>query len=302
MFYNDYIDIYEDDNREQHLADLERYVYNEDENNDENKDNNNIVDNNNKKSLIIKIELGENNVSTEAENNSENKNKVEIESKLVETPNNIILNNENEINNLKKEDNQVLKKKRGRTTKKENKEEAHTKYSDDNVRRKCKHIVIQNIMDFINKKISEKIVNIGKGMFIKKLLIINQTQIADATIKFNQLFLLKTLSEIFSEDISTRYTNYLPDHNKYVISSLINHKDENIKNYFIRLFNLKFIDCLKHFRGSIFIPELSGMTPFNELEMKSEFEEDYYKLLSYYMMNYETVLINKRKRKEIINN
>ena len=139
-------------------------------------------------------------------------------------------------------------------------------------------------------------------MFIKKLLIINQTQIADATIKFNQLFLLKTLSEIFSEDISKRYTNYLPDHNKYVISSLINHQDENVKNYFIKLFNLKFIDCLKHFRGSIIIPELSGMIPFNELDIKSESDEDYYQVLSYYMMNYEIVLTNKRKRKEIMNN
>ena len=298
MFYNDYIDIYEDNNREQQLSDLERYVYNDDENND----NNDIVDNNNKKSLIIKIELGESNDSTEAENNSENKNKVEIESNLVETPKNNELTNENETNNLKNEDNQVLKKKRGRATKKENKEEAHTKYSDDNVRRKCKHIVIQNIMNFINQKISEKVVNIGKGMFIKKLLIINQTQIADATIKFNQLFLLKTLSEIFSEDISKRYTNYLPDHNKYVISSLINHQDENVKNYFIKLFNLKFIDCLKHFRGSIIIPELSGMIPFNELDIKSESDEDYYQVLSYYMMNYEIVLTNKRKRKEIMNN
>jgi len=298
MFYNDYIDIYEDNNREQQLSDLERYVYNDDENND----NNDIVDNNNKKSLIIKIELGENNDSTEAENNTENKNKSEIESNLVETPKNNELTNENETNNLKNEDNQVLKKKRGRATKKENKEEAHTKYSDDNVRRKCKHIVIQNIMNFINQKISEKVVNIGKGMFIKKLLIINQTQIADATIKFNRLFLLKTLSEIFSEDISKRYTNYLPDHNKYVISSLINHQDENVKNYFIKLFNLKFIDCLKHFRGSIIIPELSGMTPFNELDIKSESDEDYYQVLSYYMMNYEIVLTNKRKRKEIMNN
>jgi len=298
MFYNDYIDIYEDNNR----SDLERYVYNEVENDDENKDNNEIVDDNKKKSLIIKTELRENNVSTEAENNSENKIKAEIESKLVETPKNTVINNENETNNLKNEDNQVLKKKRGRTTKKENKEEAHTKYSDDNVRRKCKHIVIQNLMDFINKKISEKIVNIGNGMFIKKLLIINQTQIADATIKFNKLFLLKILSEIFSENISTRYTNYLADHNKYVILSLINHQDENIKNYFKKLFNLKFIDCLQHFRGSISIPELSGMTTFNELEIKSESEEDYFKLLSYYMMNYETVLTKKRKTKEIMNN
>ena len=286
MFYsNDYIDIYDYDHREQqdsNLADL--YNENENENASDNKDN--VVNDNNKKSLIIKIELGENNNSTEAENNSENnsenKDKEEIELKSTDTPKNNEINNENDVNSLKNNDNQILKKKRGRTANKENKEEAHTKYSDDNVRRKCKHILVQNIMNFINNKISEKIVNIGKGMFIKKLLIINQTQIADATIKFNRLFLQKTLYEIFSENISTRYTNYQPDHNRYVISSLINHQDENIKNYFKRLFNLTFLDCLKHFRGSISIPELSGMTPFNQLEMKSEFEEDYFKLINIY--------------------
>ena len=46
----------------------------------------------------------------------------------------------------------------------------HSKYSDDNIRRTCKHIILTNLRDFINKKISEKYNNnIGNGIFIKKL-------------------------------------------------------------------------------------------------------------------------------------
>jgi len=82
---------------------------------------------------------------------------------------------EEDINKLKNDLTQPLKKKRGRT-KTGNNELTHNRFSDDNLRRKCKHIVLQNTMDFINKKISEIYGNIGQGIFIKKLLIINQRQ------------------------------------------------------------------------------------------------------------------------------
>ena len=101
---------------------------------------------------------------------------------------------------------------------------------DDNVRRKIKHLFIKNLLQFINEKIKEKYQSfVGKGVFIKQLLIINQKQIDDATVLFNRELLNKSIGDIFSENISTRYTKYPLSHNRNLIQSLRNEKDVNIK-------------------------------------------------------------------------
>jgi len=190
----------------------------------------------------------------------------------------------------------ILKKKRGRV-KKGKSEIIHNKYSDDNLRRKCKHLVLQKVMKFINNKISEIYINIGYGMTIKKLLIINQEQISNATIPFNKMFLNKKLSEIFSVNISTRYTNYKPQHNKLLISKLLNDEDETKRNYFNELFSLSFVECLRHFNGSRNIPILNGLTLFNELNIENEIDEEYQETLSCYINNYEKIMERKRDKK-----
>ena len=205
-------------------------------------------------------------------------------------------NSENIIKGSKTDLTPALKKKRERTEP-ENNEVKHNKFSDDNMRRKCKHIILQEVMNFINKKISEIYRNnIGQGIFVKKLLIINQKQIINSSILFNKYFLDKTLGEIFSENISSRFTNYPLDHNKKIITLLIKDEDEEKKNYFINLFNLKFIDCIKHFRESCFIPELEGLINFKDLNLKSKMDEDYYKALNCYINNFENILFNKKER------
>ena len=227
----------------------------------------------------------------------EAKSKIEQNS-VINTPKEEKLNDELNIVKLKGDLIPLLKKKRGRAKKGKN-EDVHNKYSDDNMRRKCKHVTLENIMNFINDKIKEKYEGkIGKGILTKKLLIINQNQTTNATILFNKNFLNKTVENIFSENISTRYTNYPPEHNRYVISSLINDDDnEERKKYFTNLFNLTFIECLKHFRGSLAISELEGLTPFDQIDLKSKVEPDYWKVLKYYIDNYETITNNKRERK-----
>ena len=47
----------------------------------------------------------------------------------------------------------VLRKKRGRyrTT------GSHNKFSDDNIRRKCKHLILQSVMEYINEKIKNAV-------------------------------------------------------------------------------------------------------------------------------------------------
>ena len=93
--------------------------------------------------------------------------------------------------------------KRPRNTKKEKK--PHTKFSYDNLKRECKHLVIENVMDFINEKIN--IVydgNIGEGLFKKQLMKLNQEQKKNSGVEFNQIFLTKTLKEILSQNITKR--------------------------------------------------------------------------------------------------
>ena len=55
----------------------------------------------------------------------------------------------------------------------------HNKFSDDNLRRKVKHLVLKYTFDFINDKISSayNYQNIDKGIMSKKLLTIKQDQI-----------------------------------------------------------------------------------------------------------------------------
>lgn len=279
IYYNDNCDLFDCENLyypQSSLISFDNYVCQEEnESTLKEKENENIYNINQKKydNLFNKV--------NEQMSTGEKTNKIPAE---------IDLKKEKE-----KESTQVLNKKRRRNPK-ENKEKKHNKYSDDNVRRKCKHIVLQTFMNFINDKIKELCGNIGKGILTKKLLIINQNQITNASIAFNKQFLNKTLGEIFSEDISSRYTNFRPDHNKYVISTLIDDKDETKKSYFQKLFNLKFIECLSHFRESSVIPELKGLIPFNELEGKTDMDEDYWEVLKYYIMNYETIISSKRER------
>ena len=298
---NSFLDLYEDPfekNFFQIMLDSESPNLNE-KYGDEQK---NINNENNNNSFKIKI-IFEENTTNEKSTNEKTEQEKEIEQKKEkekETERQIIyvpkfkITNKNESN---EDINQVSQKKRGRTNTGKSKI-IHNKYSDDNLRRKCKHLVLQNLMKFINDKIKEIYGHIGYGMKIKKLLIINQEQISNATIKFNKNFLSKKLSEIFSVNISTRYTNFDKEHNKILISELINDKDEIKRNYFKMLFNLTFVDCLRHFNGSKNIQILNDMTLFSQLDIEDEKDEDYSKLLSFYINNYEKIMERKREQKD----
>ena len=191
----------------------------------------------------------------------------------------------------------ILKKKRGRNCTRLT-GGVHNKYSDDNLRRKCKHLVLKSVFNFINEKIRIIYDNhINQGLLTKQLLTINQKQISDATILFNKNFLYKSLKDIFSVSISSRYTNYLETHNKTLINFLMKEEeDENKKEYFNGLFNLRFIDCLEHFRGTADYFHLDGLTTFDEI--KSEFEKDknYLDILTKYIFEYENIIMNKKGR------
>jgi hypothetical protein len=285
-----------------------------------------------KDSFLESMNSSLNNTSDDKETKTNNTNLIELRNNLC-LNNNISHDNDIQINNIllgalakttmdeqnnkdelnqSENDNEVYYKKpiKGDTIdkkqtkllgrKKRNDEESgeHNKFSDDNLRRKVKHLVLDNIFKFINEKI-KKIYNgkIGHGIYIKKLLKINQKQISDASIQFNKDFLYKTLGDIFSEDISGNYTTYHPRHNKFLIIALTLDKDEDKKNYFKKLFSIIFVDCLKHFRGSQTIEELEGLQKFNNIKSKYEDDKEYLSTLEYYIMNYEEIINNKKARK-----
>ena len=133
-------------------------------------------------------------------------------------------------------------------------------------------------------------------MFKKQILMLNKNQKSNATITFNQQFLHKKLGDIFSDDISIKFTNYNKKHNKEVIEELMNEKNVFIRDFFRKLFNITFLQGLKHFRESETINELIGLKKFNELIKKFEFDEDYTKCLDYYIHNFETIINNKKSR------
>lgn len=206
-------------------------------------------------------------------------------------------NNSKEETNLENKSFKFTIMKLGRKRKNENIKSEHNKFSDDILRRKVKHLVLKNLMNFINKKIYLLYkVNIGHNIYIKQLLTINGRQNSDATIKFNQNFLKKKLGDIFSENISTKYSNFDHDHNAKLIKNLKKEVDEKKRVFFIRFFNLTFLQGLKHYRGEEYIDELKGLKCFNEDKNTLNEDEEYIEILEKYIQNYEVNIMKKKER------
>ena len=201
-------------------------------------------------------------------------------------------------------------KKRGRKRKRENNNDnedsvdkkAHNKFSDDNLRKKCKNTILKYALKFINEKIKEKYKNkIGHGKFKKELKILNQEKKAKSTVDFDKSFLTKTLKDIFSGDISARFYNFSKDYNKELIKSLIQDKEEDRKQYFIKLFNITFIECLKYFREdeeALITEELNGFKKISLIkdELIKKHGNDYVEIFNHYLNNFEEIIINKKGR------
>ena len=139
----------------------------------------------------------------------------------------------------------------------------------------------------------------------KKILDINKQQVAISNIDYNQKFIKKTIGTILSDTISTRFTNYRPKHNEELIKRLKEDENKNIREYFEKLFNLTFLDCVDHFIGNEKLEILEGMTLFEE--MKDDHaqlekrnidlnDESYLENLKYYFENYESILKAKKSR------
>ena len=173
----------------------------------------------------------------------------------------------------------------------------HNKFSADNLRRKIKHLVIKNVINMINKKLQKMYDgSIGYNLNNTKFLTFNRSQKFNATIEYNKAFLNKSIGEILSEPISKKYKSFPSDFNEKLVEKLKNLKDIDKKNYFMKLFNLTFLNCLQHYRGTNTFEELVGMKCFDE-EKNIFKEEDYIDVLKYNLDKYEEK-INAVKRRQ----
>ena len=212
-------------------------------------------------------------------------------------------NNSQNIDLLKNEKlkSKLFKKtKLGRKRKNDNTIGEHNKYSNDNLRRKCKTLVLNSALEFLNEKI--RIIykgKIGNGINKKQLFSLNQTYKSDISIENNKNFLYKTLGEIFSGDISPRFGAKYPEHNKNVIQRLLNDKDEKKRLYFQRLFSIQFFKCMEVFSGTNDYDELKGFKKFKVVKniLKDKHEREYIDILESYLKNYKENIKYKRGRK-----
>ena len=86
-------------------------------------------------------------------------------------------------------------------------------------------------MQYINEKIRTIFAYEDKKILKeKKIFKLKQNQLISSKTDYNKDFLEKTLGVIFSGDISTKYSCYPSTHNKKLIESLINDKDDKIRN------------------------------------------------------------------------
>ena len=215
----------------------------------------------------------------------------------IERPTNLETKEENNKESTLKSKSLFTIMKPGRKKKRDNSKSEHNKFSDDILRRKVKCIILKNIMKFINAKIYYMYNgNIGHNIYLKQLLKINGNQNSNATIKFNQNFLNKNLGDIFSSNISTKYSNYNANHNKNLIKNLLKEEDENKRLYFIKFFNLTFLQCLRHYIGEESIDILNGLTCFNKEKNTIDEDEEYIEILAQYIKTYEERIMKKKER------
>ena len=192
------------------------------------------------------------------------------------------------------------KKLLGRKKKGSNALASHTKFTEDNLSRKFKHIIIDNLIKFINSVIKKQYNdNIGIGINEKKLLKLNQKQITSSKAEYNRNFLNTPIKIILSDTISTKFTKHSPNHNKILIEKLLNEDDKEKRILFTKIFNLSFLDCVKHFRGDINIDELEGFIEMDEVCKNFEKEEkDYSGKLKWYITDFEKIVLGKKARKK----
>lgn len=199
-------------------------------------------------------------------------------------------------NEIEEEIEVVIPKIMGRKRKDSHTKGKHNKYSNDNLYRKVKSNLLNILYEFINSKIKEEYKYISEYNLKENILRkIEHKQVVNSNITFNQNFLSTTLRKIFSVEISHKYKcDY--HHNENLINYLLDEHNEK-REKFASLFDLTFLDCINHFRGTKYFQELNGMMTYGEFKEKYMDDNDYIKSMDYIVNNYEFIIMNKKSRK-----
>ena len=253
------------------------------------------------------IESNGNNIinNTNAQNNNENSEVDDIDriqtnnialNRINEEKNfNIIINSDNhdtDTNSNKYKNLIDKKRKRGKELINELNE-----YNPDKILRKIRTMSLRTVIIFINEMI--KIIynnDIRKSILIRQFLEINKKELSHSSVDFDKKFLYKELKEILSENISEKYSNFPPDKNKRLVEELIT--SENGGPYFQKLFELTFLDCLEHIRGTKKFSELMGLMDKDAMLNYEEFkiDKDHIQTYEFYIYEYENIIKRKKSR------
>ena len=163
------------------------------------------------------------------------------------------------------------------------------------MRKEVIKILINNVLIFINGKIKDFYNGNKKGgISIKEL---KPVKYDIKKIENNKNFLYTTVGDFYSRKIKGYYTNLDCElHNKDLINEILNKEYNEKQNYFQKLFNLTFLQCLEHFRGTKFNELLDKMKKYEDEILKYPDEKDFKEELKVYIFNYENILKRKRSR------
>lgn len=174
---------------------------------------------------------------------------------------------------------------------------SHDKTSDDNLTRKIKHMIIDLLIKFINVMLKvDYYSSFGTGENKKEFLKMGQAQIVNSKADYNRHFLRTTVKDIFSNKLSTKLKKYSPEHNINLIYYLEHENNKELREKYVKIFKLTFLECLEHFRGTKFIGQLEGMTNFNKYCENLEETPEYMKIFLDYVYNFEQKIQNKKSR------
>ena len=167
----------------------------------------------------------------------------------------------------------------------------------DNLLRKAKKVIFHSILEYDNYIIAKAYnYNIGQGINTKKLFKINYSQIKNTQTNFNKKLLNTPQKDIFSSNITTKYSNFPLDHNKKLINKLLEEEDLNKREIFNNLFNITLLEFIQHLKGKKKIEGLNGLDSLFKkklIEMKKNKE---YEELKNTINDYEKIFEDKKPR------
>ena len=180
-------------------------------------------------------------------------------------------NNPNKTN-LKMEKNKNDKKSKKMNTNKKRKKKTDSN-GNNNKLKKVRLMILNAILRFVNKKIKKVFNdNIGKGIVMKQLVNFSRGELTHSSVEFDKKYLKKQLKEIFSGNISGKYTNYLKNKNEDLVKELINLEDNG--EYFKAIFQLSFLDCIEHINEIKYIDILYDLETLDEIILNESEGED----------------------------